>query len=178
MIPALYKYLAFAGAAIAIVGGAYWYGHSTGYDKRDLEALKAINEQWQAYQQQLSKVTEENRIAREKASESERQAWELYENAQKNYDAAVADGNAWRVRVKSCGATSASVQGSGAGTGVGTKEAETSGELPKDISRNLNERAAYWQRQQEECNAQVNYWIDRYEMEIKSVRVGSAGERR
>ena len=139
MIPPLYKYLAFAGAAIAIIGGAYWYGHSTGYDKRDLEALKAINEQWQTYQQQLSKVTEENRIAREKASESERQAWELYENAQKNYDAAVADGNAWRVRVKSCGASKSGVPNDTTAANVGNEQADGLAELPAAVARGLAE---------------------------------------
>lgn len=150
----MYKIYAYIAAFVIWTALSYFFGHSIGYDERDLIALNDAKKDAESYKKAIEQRDSKYDDLQNEVSKYAQESWDKYTQAQKDFDAAI-DSNdaAWRVRLKSktCGVQVASSGGVGDGAGA------EYGELPIETQRSLERIGEQATKELKQCRAKVEY---------------------
>lgn len=156
----MYRVYVYIALFVLWTGSAYLFGHSIGYDKRDLMALNASKKSADEYQTAMNKRDADFKALQAEVSKYAQDAWSKYNDAQKELDTAVADSERWRVRFESKPASNCGVQTPSARVMDDDNGADYR-ELPPETQRRLERIGDEVTRDLKQCRAKV-YALQRY----------------
>lgn len=151
----MYRIIAAITAFCLWTYGTYFFGHNSGYDKRDLIALNEHKEAAEQYKSAINKRDNKFSALQSEVSKYAKSAWEKYSAAQKEIDSATADAERWRVRVESNSTASCGMQTPNPGS-VDDGEGARNAELPIKTQRSLERIGDEATRDLKKCRAKVD----------------------